>query len=190
MTKNVKILIGIGSAIALGTAGYFIFRPEKEEFTSEDDQSTENDGLGSYSGGSSSGSSSSTPVSNSAVQQGLLAGIQAWITGGGSSVADSPNNNVDRCSREGRYPLRQGSTGANVKKVQQFLNKFGTIRVSEDCIYGGKTEDAVNRFFEKEYKAYARGKVTKLVFDNIIQKSLRDGQLVDLSAYQKAYYFI
>tara|TARA_R110000803_G_scaffold16317_1_gene44737 strand:+ start:21390 stop:21779 length:390 start_codon:yes stop_codon:yes gene_type:complete len=65
-------------------------------------------------------------------------GIETPSSDGGSSNTTEPAANED-------FPLKKGSKGERVKKLQDFLNRENNESLAVDGIFGSKTEAAVKR---------------------------------------------
>ena len=55
------------------------------------------------------------------------------------------NNDVVRQTANDDFPLKKGSRGERVKKLQEFLNKTNSESLVVDGIFGSKTEAGVKR---------------------------------------------
>jgi hypothetical protein len=75
------------------------------------------------------------------------------------------------------YPVRKGQKGLEVGKLQEFLNKFGGAKLSVDCHFGDKTQTALTNFAREKGYTDMITSVPVLMYRNIIEPSLRDGEL-------------
>ena len=73
----------------------------------------------------------------------------------------------------GNFPLKKGSRGSEVKKLQTFLNKSNSEKLVVDGIFGRLTEGAVKRNqnpisnFRKSFPKAVYGQVSEGFFKNI-----------------------
>lgn len=93
-------------------------------------------------------------------------GIETPSNGGGSNTP-APAANDD-------FPLKKGSRGERVKKLQEFLNKTNNETLVVDGIFGSKTEAAVKRNqapfenFKQMYPDAVEGQVQQKFFRTFI----------------------
>lgn len=93
-------------------------------------------------------------------------GIETPSNGGGSNTPE-PAANDD-------FPLKKGSRGERVKKLQEFLNNMNNESLVVDGIFGSKTEAAVKRNqapfenFKQMYPDAVEGQVQQKFFRTFI----------------------
>ena len=72
------------------------------------------------------------------------------------------------------FPLKNGSRGINVSKLQSFLNKEGSYNLVVDGIFGVKTQGAVTNnqepfeTFKSMHPTAVKGQISKEFFDTFI----------------------
>ena len=125
----------------------------------------------------------SDPESEDGVSGGGVSSSNTWSTNTQNPIVPNNISPTTKCETEARFPLRSGDSGVQVKKLQEFLNKFGDRNISENCVYDAATKSAVDAFFKKYYGESVEGEVTYSVFKYIINPSLRDGKLLDLNNF-------
>jgi len=93
------------------------------------------------------------------------------ISNGGSTRDDLPTNTPNRGN--GNFPLKMGSRGNEVKKLQAWLNKMNGEKLVTDGIFGRLTQSAVKRNqnpisnFRKSYPKAVYGQVGSDFFKNV-----------------------
>ena len=86
-------------------------------------------------------------------------------TGGGSSSSGSKDE----------FPLKVGSRGPNVKKLQEYLNKNSSAGLATDGIFGSKTlaawvlEQQPFSSFKQSYPEAVEGQVSEKYFNKYIK---------------------
>lgn len=76
------------------------------------------------------------------------------LFGVSASPVQLPSPGLPSKSSNDNFPLKLGSRGPNVKILQQSLNNLsltlGFTRLTEDGVFGSKTQDAVNKALSKK----------------------------------------
>ena len=96
---------------------------------------------------------------------------------GGSLGLGAPTEAFDGCGGgyvKTGFPLRRGSCGNEVKKLQEFLNGQGNYRLEVDGKFGPKTENAVKdeqspfSNFQSMYPSAVLGQVSQQYYNDFI----------------------
>jgi len=100
-------------------------------------------------------------------------GIGPPSTGGGTTSTGG-NTQSNTSSANDTFPLKKGSKGLRVKKLQDFLNKENNESLVVDGIFGSKTEAAVKRnqmpfeTFKQMHPDAVKGQVQQKFFTTFI----------------------